>query len=160
MPDASVHFACAGLLRTKEEIRTLRALVPAWCRSSWLTSREPREVLPRLDIFAHCEPAWLGYSRGGLASSPRNAWTLVRGQASRGGGHRASSGMASSGWLARRQRDQGGVPHEVRVTQAMTTKGTKRVPAREVSSFPLWCKGGKCSRGVPRHQAKVAILVQ
>ena len=27
--------------------------------------------------------------------------------------------MASSGWLARRRRDQGGVPHEVPVTQAM-----------------------------------------
>ena len=28
------------------------------------------------------------------------------------------------------------------------------------SSFPLWCKGGKRSHGVPRHQAKVAISVQ
>ena len=46
------------------------------------------------------------------------------------------------------------------MTQAMTTKGTRRVPARAMSSFPLWCKGGKCSRGVPRHQAKVAISVQ
>ena len=49
--------------------------------------------------------------------------TLTRGQASRGGRHEASSGTASSGWLARRRRDQGGVPHEVPVTQAMTTKG-------------------------------------
>ena len=32
--------------------------------------------------------------------------------------------------------------------------------SRAVSSFPLWCKGGKRSRGVPRHQAKVAISVQ
>ena len=46
------------------------------------------------------------------------------------------------------------------MTQAMMTKGARRVPARAVSSFPLWCKGGKRSRGVPRHQAKVAILVQ
>ncbi len=46
------------------------------------------------------------------------------------------------------------------VTQAMTTKGARRVPARVVSSFPLWCKGGKRSRGVPRHHAKVAITVQ
>ena len=46
------------------------------------------------------------------------------------------------------------------MTQAMTTKGARRVPTRAVSSFPLWCKGGKCSRGVPRHQAKVAISVQ
>ena len=46
------------------------------------------------------------------------------------------------------------------MTQAMTTKGARRVPTRTVSSFPLWCKGGKRSRGVPRHQAKVAISVQ
>ena len=86
--------------------------------------------------------------------------TLARGQASRGGRHGASSGTASSGWLARRRRDQGGVPHEVPVTQAMTTKGARRVPARAVSSFPLWCKGGKRSRGVPRHQAKAPVWVQ
>src|SRR4051812_36318290 len=43
--------------------------------------------------------------------------TLARGQDSRGGRHGASSGTASSGWLARRRRDQGGVPHEVAVTQ-------------------------------------------
>ena len=86
--------------------------------------------------------------------------TLTRGQASRGGGRGASSGMASSGWLTRWWRDQGGVPREVPVTQAMTTKGARRVPARAVSSFPLWCKGGKRSRGVPWHQAKVAISVQ
>ena len=86
--------------------------------------------------------------------------TLARGQASRGGRHGASSGTASSGWLARRRRDQGGVPHEVPVTQAITTKGARREPARAVSSLPLWCKGGKRSRGVPRHQAKVSISVQ
>ena len=44
--------------------------------------------------------------------------------------------------------------------QAMTTQGARRVPARAMSSFPLWCKGGKCNRGVPRHEAKVAISVQ
>ena len=55
--------------------------------------------------------------------------TLARGQASRGGRHGASSGTASSGWLARRRRDQGGVPHEVPVTQAMMTKGARRAPA-------------------------------
>ena len=38
--------------------------------------------------------------------------------------------------------------------------GARRVPARAASSLPLWCKGGKRSRRVPRHQAKVAILVQ
>ena len=86
--------------------------------------------------------------------------TLARGQASRGGRHGASSGTASSGWLARRQRDQGGVPREVPVTQAMTTQGARRAPACAASSIPLWCKGSKRSRGVPRHQAKVAISVQ
>ena len=69
--------------------------------------------------------------------------TLVRGQASRGGRQEASSGMASSGWLARRRRDQGGVPREVPMTLAMSTKGASRAPARTVSSFPLWCKGSK-----------------
>ena len=44
--------------------------------------------------------------------------------------------------------------------QAMTTQGARWVLARAASSFPLWCKGGKRSRGVPRHQAKVAISVQ
>ena len=80
--------------------------------------------------------------------------TLARGQASRGGRRGASAGTASSGWLTRGRRDQGGVPHEVPVTQAMTTKGARRVPARAVSSFPLWCKGGKRSRGVPRHHGE------
>ena len=50
-----------------------------------------------------------------------------------------------------------GVPRLV--TQAMTIE-TRRAPACAVSLFPLWCKGGKRSRGVPRHQAKVAISVQ
>ena len=44
--------------------------------------------------------------------------------------------------------------------EAMTTGGARRVPARAASSFPLWCKGRKRSRRVPRHQAKVAISVQ
>ena len=44
--------------------------------------------------------------------------------------------------------------------QAMMTEGARRVPARAVSSFPLWCKGGKCGRAVPKNQAKVAISVQ
>ena len=46
------------------------------------------------------------------------------------------------------------------MTQAMTTQGAWRVPARAASSFPLWCKGSKRSRGVSRHQAKVDISVQ
>ena len=31
---------------------------------------------------------------------------------------------------------------------------------RTVPLFPLWCKGGKRRRGVPRHQAKVSKSVQ
>ena len=83
--------------------------------------------------------------------------TLARGQASRGGRHGASSGTVSSDWLARRRRYQGGVPHEVPVTQAMTTKGASRAPARAVSLFPLSCKGSKRRR---EHQAKASISVQ
>ena len=83
-----------------------------------------------------------------------------RGAKPRGEGRQeASPGMASSGRLARRRRDQGGVPHEVPMTQAMMTKA-RRAPGRAVSLFPLWCKGGKRRCGVPRHQAKVSILVQ
>ena len=52
-----------------------------------------------------------------------------------------------------------GVPREVLVTQAVMIE-TRRAPACSVSFFPLWCKGGKHRRGVPRHQAKVNILVQ
>ena len=82
--------------------------------------------------------------------------TLARGQASRGGRQEASSGTASSGWLARRRRDQGGVPHEVPVTQPMTTKA-RRAPACAESLFTLWCKGGKRREG---YQAKATISVQ
>ena len=43
------------------------------------------------------------------------------------------------------------------MTQAMTTKGARRAPARTVSFFPLWCKGSKRGR---EHQAKASISVQ
>ena len=43
-----------------------------------------------------------------------------------------------------------GIPHEEPVTQAMTIE-TRRAPAIAVSLFPLWCKGSKRRRGVPRH---------
>ena len=65
--------------------------------------------------------------------------------------------MASSGWLMRRRRVQGGVPREVAMTQAMTTKGAKRAPACAVSSFPLLCKGSKRRR---EHEAKASVSVQ
>ena len=67
--------------------------------------------------------------------------------------------MDSPGKLVRRRRYQDRVPREVLVTPAMTIE-TRRAPACAVSLFPLWCKGGKHKRGVPRHQAKVAISVQ
>ena len=41
--------------------------------------------------------------------------------------------------------------------QAMTTEGARRVPARAVSSFPLWFKGGKRGR---ENQAKASVSVQ
>ena len=43
------------------------------------------------------------------------------------------------------------------MTQAMTTKGASRALARAVSSFPLWCKGGKRRR---EHQEKASISMQ
>ena len=43
------------------------------------------------------------------------------------------------------------------MTQAMTTKGARRAPARSVSFFPLWCIGSKRRQ---EHQAKAAISVQ
>ena len=110
-----------------------------------------------------CLPAACGVAQRGPSTAhlhQHKLKTLARGQASWGGRQRASSGTASSGWLTRRRRDQNGVPREVPVMQAMTIQGTRRVPARAASSFPLWCKGGKRSRGEPRHQAKVAISVQ
>ena len=76
---------------------------------------------------------------------------------------RTTQGLLRSG-LAKQaheeaKRSRQGVPHEVLMTQAMTIK-SRRAPARAVSSFPLWCKGGKRRCGVPRHQAKVSISVQ
>ena len=49
---------------------------------------------------------------------------------------------ASSGWLVRRRRDQGGSPPERPVTQAMTIGsqvGARRAPACAVSLFPFRC---------------------
>jgi hypothetical protein len=43
--------------------------------------------------------------------------------------------------------------------QAMMTKA-RRAPVGAERQFPLWCKGGKRRRRVPRNQPKVAILVQ
>ena len=69
--------------------------------------------------------------------------TLARGQASRGGRCKASSRMASPGRLARRWRDQGRVPREVLVTQAMMIK-TRRAPGRRrPAQCPCFLFGAK-----------------
>ena len=110
---------------------------------------------PQTCLTAACGVAQRGPSTAHLHQHKLK--TLARGQASRGGRQGASSGTASSGWLTRRRRVQGGVPREVPMTQAMTTKGASRAPARAVSFFPLWCKGSKRRR---EHQAKASISVQ
>ena len=77
--------------------------------------------------------------------------TLARGQASRGGRQEASSGAASSGGLARRRRDQGRVPHEVPVTQAMTI-ATRLAPGgrrpAQCPCFPFGAKGASTGQGM------------
>ena len=99
--------------------------------------------------------------------------TLARGQTSRSGRHKATSGTASPGRLARRRRDQGGVPREVLMTQAMTIE-TRRAPggcrpvqcpcflfgAKGASTgveyrgirqrLPFWCNETKTSRAAGR----------
>ena len=107
-----------------------------------------------------CLPAACGVAQRGPSAAHLHQHkfkTLARGQASWARRQGASSGTASSGRLMRRQRVQGRVPREVPMTQAMTTKGASRAPARTVSSFPLWCKGSKRRR---EHQAKAPISVQ
>ena len=89
--------------------------------------------------------AWL---KGGPSTAhlhQQRPKTLARGQASRGERHGASSGMASPGWLARRRTDQGGVPHEVPVTQAMTTQGARRAPAAQCPPFLFGAKGASAA---------------
>ena len=86
-----------------------------------------------------------------------------RGAKPRGRMTQGFSGAASPGRLARRQRGQGkGTSQGARdaTHDDQDHAGARRAPASAVSSFPLWCKGGKRRRGVPRHQAKVSISVQ
>ena len=64
--------------------------------------------------------AWLKWGPSAAQLHQLKIKTLARGQASWGGRQEAFSGAASSGGLARRRRDQGRVPREVPVTQAMT----------------------------------------
>ena len=100
--------------------------------------------------------AWLKEWPSTAHLHQHNLKTLARGQASQGGQQEASSEEALSGRLARRQRDQGRVPHEVPVMRAMTTEA-RWAPACAESLFPLWCKGGKCRL---EYQAKATISVQ
>ena len=76
--------------------------------------------------------------------------TLVRGQASRGGRRKATSQTASPGRLARRRRDQGGVPRDVPMMQAMTIEARRapcgRWPA-QCPSFPFGAKGASTGQG-------------
>ena len=107
-----------------------------------------------------CLPAACGVAQRGAQdgpSSPTQTQDPREGPSLAGRMIRSFPGTASSGWLARRRRDQGGVPHEVPMTLAMRTKGASRAPARAVSSFPLWCKGSKRRR---EHQAKAPVSVQ
>ena len=101
-----------------------------------------------------CLPTACGVAQRGPSTAhlhQHNPKTLARGQASRGGRHGASSGAASSGWLARRWRDQGGVPHEVPMTQAMMTRA-RRVPGgRRPTQCPCYlfrAKGASTGQGI------------
>ena len=74
--------------------------------------------------------------------------TLARGQASRGGRQGTSSGTASSGWLTRRWRVQGGVPREVPMTQAMTTKGASGRQLAQCPPFLFGAKGASAGESI------------
>ena len=110
-----------------------------------------------------CLPAACGVAQGVAqydSSSPTQAQDPHEGPSLAG---RTAQGLLRGG-LTRQAREEAersrqGVPREVPMTQAMMIK-TRWAPARTVSSFPLWGKGGKCRRGVPRHQAKVSLTVQ
>ena len=56
----------------------LRALAPAWCRLSWLTSREPREVCPALISPLLMSLPGSATPEEVLRRPPREAWTLAR----------------------------------------------------------------------------------
>ena len=74
----------------------------------------------RVPRLAYLRPvAWLELWPSAAHLHQLKLKTLARDQASRGGRRKASSGAASPGRLARRRRDQGRVPREVLVTQAI-----------------------------------------
>ena len=76
---------------------------------------------------------------------------LARVRALWGGRQEASPGAASLGGLTRRRRDQGRVPREVPVTQAMTIE-TRRVPGgrrpAQRPCFPFGAKGASTGQGI------------
>ena len=97
-----------------------------------------------------CLPAaWLKSGPNAAHLHQLKLKTLARGQASRGGRRKASSGAASPGRLARRRRDQGRIPHEEPVTQAMMIE-TRRAPGgRRPAQCPCFLFSAKgASTGV------------
>ena len=113
----------------------------------------PRTCLPAAQGVAH-PAAWYDPSSSANTQDPREGPSLAG---------RTMQGLLKGG-LTRQAREEversrQGVPRVVPMTQAMKIK-TRRAPARIVSLFPLWCKGGKRRHGVPRHQDNVSISVQ
>ena len=89
-----------------------------------------------------CLPAaWLRWGPSAAHLHQPKLKTLARGQASRGGRQEASSGAATPGRLARRRRDQGGVPPEELVTQAMTIEDQAGAGLRSVLVSPSMQRG-------------------
>ena len=85
--------------------------------------------------------------------------TLARGQASRGGRRKTSSGAASPGCLARSGEIKAG--RALRGSNDASNDGRNQAGARARSVLvPSMVLRGKRRRRVPRHQAKVSISVQ
>ena len=87
--------------------------------------------------------AWLKEWPSTAHLRQHNLKTLARGQASRGKRHMASSGKALPGRLTRRRRDQGRVPHEVPVMQAMMTKARRAPGGHRPAQSPCFLFGAK-----------------
>ena len=95
-----------------------------------------------------CLPAACGVARRRPSTAhlhQRKFRTLARGQASRGGRQGASTRTVCSGCVTRRGRVQGGVPHEVPMSQAMTTKGAR---PRSVLPFLFGAKGASVGESI------------
>ena len=122
---------------------------------------------PTVGVLGTGSPGLLacGPRRGSTRGPVRPVFTNKRLRPSRGAKPREADdtrpprGQPHQAGSRGAERSRQGEPREVPTTSAMTTKA-RRAPACTVSSFPLWCLRGKRRRGVPRHQAKVSILVQ